>query len=150
MHPETICVRGRALEEHELNFWLRWIDEYSDDDIRRIDEALCKTPDEIAEFGLSALPRIEMARIMRVAELNLTGRKTIARYAPTAYALKHRFERYIQLEECRMYYVSELQAAVIMRILGYRTTDERPRRYNVSMKAYNKLCNVIRNTTAAY
>lgn len=146
MHVDLIPTRRGILDEHDLGFWLRWINEYSDEQIYLIDRELCRTPDEIPEFGLSALPRLEMARIMRVPELNLTGRKSIDPHAPTAYALKHRFERWIQLEESRPYYVSELQAAVVMQILGYRTTWEKPRRYNVSMRAYSKFCATIRAT----
>ena len=145
MNRDTIPMRG-VLDKSALSFWIKWLDEYTDDEIRLFDRELCRTPDEIAAFGLSALPRLEMARIMRVLEMNLTGRKTIDAHAPTSYALKHRAERWIQLEEGRSYYVSTLQAAVIMRVLGYRTTWEEPRRYNVSMRSYHAMCDAIHNT----
>ena len=125
------------LSDGDLTFWTRWLDEYTDEQIRAIDREHAHDEDEIASFGLSALPRLEQARIMRVLELHLTGRATVDRWAPGAYSLKHDAERFIQLEEGRPYYVSRLQAATVMRILGYRHDGEG--RYNVSMKSYNRL-----------
>lgn len=133
-------TRKRELDEHDLWFWLRWLNDYTDHEIYLFDRELCRDESEIEDFGLSALPRLEMARIMRVLELNLTPRKSTDSFAPTAYGLKHVVESYIRKEEGRrFYYVSELQAASIMRILGYQRTHDKPRRYNVSMRSYHKL-----------
>lgn len=139
----------RILTADDLHFWLIWLEEYTDEQIRAIDRALCRHVDEVEGFGLSSLPRVEMARIMRAAELHLTARKTVDRYAPTAYGLKHKLERYIALSEGRCYYVSELQCKAIMHILGYRA-EGYPGRYNVSMRSYNAFCTHIDMLARAY
>ena len=141
--------RQRILTADDLRFWIAWLEDYADDYIRAINRALCRSVDEVDDFGLSSLPRVEMARIMRAAELHLTARKTVDRHAPTAYGLKHRLERYISLSEGRGYYVSELQCKTIMHILGYRA-EGYPGRYNVSMRSYNGFCKHIGMLARAY
>ena len=140
--------RVRELGEDDLRFWLDWLEELGPDRIRALDFELCRDIGEAEEMGLSALPALEAARIMRVAELNLRPRETVDRNAPTAYGLKHDFERWVELEEGRCYYVSELQASVVMCLLGYRRTPCRPRRYNVSMRSYNRMRDRIRAMAA--
>ena len=136
------CKARHELTEHELYFWIKLLDELGDDEIARQDRLACmelhhKT-DEVDGFGLSALPRVEQARILRSLEMNLSPRRTIDRKAPGAYSLKHDSENYIRYEEGRAcYYVSELQAAVCMRMLGYRRSYTG--RYNVSMLSYNRM-----------
>lgn len=138
-----IAQRG-ILDDRDLVFWIRWLDDYGDRRIWMFDREGTRDDTEVAEFGLSALPRVEQARIMRVLELNLTGRKSIDRHAPGAYSLKHDVEHYVQLEEGRPYYVSRLQAATVMRLLGYHHDDAG--RYNVSMKSYHRLRDRIAGT----
>ena len=127
-----------VVTEQELTFWVRWLNDIGDDRIRMIDRAECNSLDEVEDFGLSALPRTEQARIMRAFELNLNGRATLDKHAPGSYSLKHDAENWIRLTEGRPYYVSELQCRTCMHILGYHRTWGKCNRYNVSMLSYHR------------
>ena len=124
-------------DENELTptpFYLTWLDEIGDDLIRQLDmwEA-CGDVELVERCGLSSISRAEQCEIMEAIESNLHPIKTISRYSPSSYAIKHAAEDWVG------FYVSELQARTVLHILGYRSTvtDAHPR-YNVSLKAWHK------------
>lgn len=121
---------------HELAFWICWLDQLGDEEIRQIDWKECHRTREVEKSGLSALPRIEQARILAAYELNLSPRATLDRQAPGSFDLRHDAEDHIRLTEGRRYHVSELQCRTCMRILGYRRTFTD--KYNVSMSSYHR------------
>ena len=130
----------RYLDEHDLMFWMTWLDEIGDEEIANLDLKECYSMQEVEHFGLSKLPRVEQARVLRVLDINLTRRKTADSSAPGAVQLRDDVERHIRLEEGHsLYLVSVLQVRTCMRILGYRRTGTiRGGRYNVSMVSLNR------------
>lgn len=84
------------------------------------------------EFTFSALPRDKQAAILHALDVNLPTRtKRPNRNAGTSYALKHAVERYTG------FYVSNLQAKVAMRILGFkRSSGDLNPFYNITKREW--------------
>ena len=119
------------------HFHARWLEEIGDDRIAAIDfEESGGDAEEVREFGLSALSRVEQALILESLEVGLMPVKTIQRHAPSSYRLKHAAENILR---DTMPYVSNLQVRTCMRIIGYRHTDDgHYPRYNVSLKSWHR------------
>ena len=93
------------------------------------------------EFTFSALPRDKQAAILHALDVNLpTRNKRPNANAGTSYAIKHAVERFTG------FYVSNLQAKVAMRILGYqRGGDDLNPDYNISKREWRAFSDLSRD-----
>ena len=88
------------------------------------------------QFTFSAMCRSDQAAVLRAIDENLPTRtKRPNGNTGTSYALKHVIERYVG------FYVSNLQAKVAMRVLGYeRGGDGLNPCYNVTKREWREFC----------